>query len=528
MTTSPDYQAYEAGLHLLNGKYRYCLHIQKGAFGKVLLALDVFTGQQVAMKAMYKASAETKRVALHEIDILSKLGAGSDHICRLVDHFETPDFVVLVLEYCSNGDLYDLIDYNRTNAVLLAAVDVWNIARELHSGLKYAHEMGIYHRDLKPENVLFTGAGRVKICDWGLSTTSRNSAEFNVGTEKYMAPECFIRVCPEKKSYDCKYADYWLFGVTVLTAVFGTLPFKPIRRNSGSGSAAERSLESDSNFKNFVFYNNQDVLYDIYPTMNANCFRIFMTLLRAGGVEDDLDAFNAKIALRNMDQFMTDLADRWKFGLTIDEEYDWDYDNEAEEAVADKAHDVFNMDEHIEQKDNDFTNEHEKDEHTNSVFGNERKGFASERKEEVFISNSKEGEFTDKDGEFISEHKDGVFIKPNVAPSGLFSINEGLRVARSYDILANGQKAILSRAPMASASTTVPLLVASSFQSKSWYDFDDDLDDDEFHKMFSSLLVRNSASPSPVAAKTQLHKRSGINVTEKEIYVAQAVDWGDF
>ena len=324
-----EYGAYEKKQYLLKDKYKFITPIQEGAFGKVTLAVNVQTKEKVAMKAMYKSHENTRRIANHEIDVLSKIGRNNDNICQLLDHFETSEFIILILEYCSNGDLYDLIH----SSINISAVDIWNIAKELANALKYAHSLGIYHRDIKPENVLFNCFGRVKLCDWGLATTKRMNREFSVGTEKYMAPEVFIEK-PELTEYDCKYVDYWSFGITLITAIFGTCPFKPVGESS--------NIHSDYNFKKFVYYGNSQILYDIYPTMNETCFNIFMNLLRIGGNEDNLLEFNDKINSRNLDNFIQDLQDNWKFGLTIDEEYELEqFDDDAE---SDNSNDLFNMD----------------------------------------------------------------------------------------------------------------------------------------------------------------------------------------
>lgn len=333
------FDSYENKSSLLGGKYQYISPIQEGSFGKVTLAYNTELKCEVAMKAMYKHQPEIKRMANHEIKMLTKLGSKSDNICQLLDHFETDEYVVLVLEYCSSGDLYDLIH----SGLNISAVDLWHIAKELSSGVKYAHSLGIYHRDIKPENVLFNSFGRVKLCDWGLSTTVRHSNQFNVGTEKYLAPECFKNE-EEKRSghedegddtYDCKYADYWSLGITLLTAVFGTSPFKPVGVSS--------SLESDTNFKNFVHFGKIEVLYDIYPTMNKNCFEIFMNLLKTGE-KDDRENKNRKISSRDLNLFLHDLELNWKFGLSIDEEYELEQLDEEDNAKNHKDSDLFDMD----------------------------------------------------------------------------------------------------------------------------------------------------------------------------------------
>lgn len=302
-----EFDNYENKGYLLDGKYQYISPIQEGSFGKVTLAYNTHTRCEVAMKAMYKLIPETRKMAKHEISILSKLGKGNDNICQLLDNFETEGYVVLVLEYCSNGDLYDLIH----SGLNISAIDLWHMAKELSNGIKYANSLGIYHRDIKPENVLFNSSGRVKLCDWGLSTKKRLSNQFNVGTERYLAPECKN---DEDEVYDCLYSDYWSLGITLLTAVFGTSPFK---------SVDNKSLESDSNFKNFVNFGKSEVLYDIYPTMNENCFNIFMNLLKTSG-KDDEENKQRKIQSRSLDNFLISLENNWKFGLTIDEEYELD------------------------------------------------------------------------------------------------------------------------------------------------------------------------------------------------------------
>lgn len=317
-----DYKLYENGTHLLQGKYKYVSPIQEGSFGKVTLAIDVNTNTKYAMKAMYKSNPGICNVARHEIKILTKLGNRNPNICQLVEWFETEDFVILMLEYCANGDLYDLIH----STTQVSAVDVWHIAREMQSGLEFAHRMGIYHRDIKPENVLFTEYGQVKLCDWGLSTTERYNREFKVGSEKYMAPECFGSR-PDFKKYDCKYSDYWSFGITLLTAIFRTSPFKPM------GDA--NTVEADSNYKHFVNNQRSDVLFDIYPTMNQHCYDVVMNTLKIGGVDDDLASYTSKIESRSLVKLIETLQNNWKFGLTIDEEYELEELNHDNHAVFD-------------------------------------------------------------------------------------------------------------------------------------------------------------------------------------------------
>lgn len=341
-----EYAAYAKGQYLLNDKYRHLSLLQDGSFGKVTLAVNVENNTKVAVKAMYKSNSI--RIARHEIEILRKLGNGNEHICQLVDSFETSDFVILILEYCANGDLYDLIH----SSANLSAVDIWNIAKELYGALKYAHNLGVYHRDIKPENVLFDAFGRVKLCDWGLSTTVRINNEFNVGTEKYMAPECFISK-EGFTEYDSQYADYWSYGITLLTTVFGTSPFKPVGES--------KSLELDYNFKNFVLLNKSEILYDFYPTMNENCFKIFMNLLKVGGLDSTLSEFKATIKKRDLDKFIFDLEDCWRFGLTIDEEYELEETSDIKDDVFDVDYDDLGLTSTVSSKEETFDSENEGD-----------------------------------------------------------------------------------------------------------------------------------------------------------------------
>lgn len=95
-----------------------------------------------------------------------------DHpnILRLIDYFEDPKYVYLVLELCSGGELFDRIIANK----FYNEEDGRMIFRQIMSALHYCHANGVVHRDLKPENFIMISPKdpfTLKIIDFGLSRT---------------------------------------------------------------------------------------------------------------------------------------------------------------------------------------------------------------------------------------------------------------------------------------------------------------------------------------------------------------------
>ncbi|ORY47229.1 kinase-like protein [Rhizoclosmatium globosum] len=114
----------------------------------------------------------------------------------------------------------------------------------------HCHNSGFYHRDLKPENCLISTANyKVKLADFGLTTTDEWSTELGCGSVRYMAPECFELthntpeglqpgqpVPPPAKSlpvapgvlnggYSPAANDVWALGVILLNLLFGKNPW---------------------------------------------------------------------------------------------------------------------------------------------------------------------------------------------------------------------------------------------------------------------------------------------------------------
>lgn len=69
-----------------------------------------------------------------------------------------------VMEYCSYGDLFSLVQRN-----YLQREDNMCLFKQLLQGVSYLHSNGIAHRDIKLENLLLSGEGHLKITDFGVS-----------------------------------------------------------------------------------------------------------------------------------------------------------------------------------------------------------------------------------------------------------------------------------------------------------------------------------------------------------------------
>jgi serine/threonine protein kinase len=87
-------------------------------------------------------------------------------------------------------------------------------------GLSYLHHEKMIHRDIKPGNVLLHSDGRVKLADFGISSTGRDLATTVVGTMMYMAPERL-----RGKKYGVL-SDIWSFGLVVWECATGKQLFE--------------------------------------------------------------------------------------------------------------------------------------------------------------------------------------------------------------------------------------------------------------------------------------------------------------
>jgi serine/threonine protein kinase len=187
--------------------------IGQGAFATVYLAYSKISKKQFAIKCLDKRNQSSKNNLLRqEAKILAKIQ--HDNIVRFVKTIETKDFIYIIQEYC-NMDLYSYLRQSKkfdTQSLKLKFTD-------LCSAVSYLHSINIFHRDLKPENILLDYKGKVKICDFGLASETRNSFEFGCGSVHTMAPECLIENYTKgsfTKSYNCPATDVWSLGIILI------------------------------------------------------------------------------------------------------------------------------------------------------------------------------------------------------------------------------------------------------------------------------------------------------------------------
>jgi polo-like kinase 4 len=99
---------------------------------------------KIAMKKSGTALRVKNEVAIH-------VQLHHPNILELYHFFEDQDRVYLVMELCSNGELYQ---YLKKRKAPLSAPEAQIFFKEIVEGVNYLHEHGIIHRDLKLSNIL--------------------------------------------------------------------------------------------------------------------------------------------------------------------------------------------------------------------------------------------------------------------------------------------------------------------------------------------------------------------------------------
>mmetsp|Transcript_8467 Transcript_8467/g.16138 ORF Transcript_8467/g.16138 Transcript_8467/m.16138 type:complete len:366 (+) Transcript_8467:26-1123(+) len=194
----------------------------QGSFGKVKLAVNTETGEKVAVKIVNKATiadVEDVERVFRETFILTTLK--HPNIIKLQEVFDTPDAIMLAMEYAGGGELNDILEAKPGG--LFSEVEAHSMFKQIVAGVEYCHRAKIIHRDLKLENILLDSDGNVKIADFGLSNTIKFGQKMTsfCGTPAYTSPEQI-----ECKDYVGSAADVWSMGVILFNLVCGFLPFE--------------------------------------------------------------------------------------------------------------------------------------------------------------------------------------------------------------------------------------------------------------------------------------------------------------
>ncbi|RLN47607.1 hypothetical protein BBJ28_00005595 [Nothophytophthora sp. Chile5] len=182
---------------LTDGDGVVCCDAQ-GSFGQVVEALDLVTGQQVAIKIVQKKQQYTDQ-AQTEINILQHLHRpqheATNYIVRLTDAFMHKGHQCLVFERLGSN-LFDVL--RGTNFRGISFKLLRKFTRQILTALDYMGHpnVNVIHCDLKPENILLVSHGHssLKLIDFGSSCLSRSQIHRYTQSRFYRAPEVLLGV----------------------------------------------------------------------------------------------------------------------------------------------------------------------------------------------------------------------------------------------------------------------------------------------------------------------------------------------
>ncbi|KAI0206098.1 hypothetical protein F4808DRAFT_191768 [Astrocystis sublimbata] len=198
--------------------YRLGECIGKGAFGAVYKAFNWGTGEAVAVKQIKLVNLPKSELRMieAEIDLLKNLH--HDNIVKYVGFVKSADCLNIILEYCENGSLHSICKAYGKFPENLVGVYMTQVLQ----GLQYLHDQGVIHRDIKGANILTTKDGKVKLADFGVSTSTLAGPDKEaqvVGTPYWMAPEII------ELSGATPASDIWSLGCTVIELLSGRPPY---------------------------------------------------------------------------------------------------------------------------------------------------------------------------------------------------------------------------------------------------------------------------------------------------------------
>ncbi len=208
------------------GSYRILRRLGSGGMGHVYLALDTRLGRHTALKFLPPELLSNEEM-LNRLQQEARTASALNHP-NILTIYEIGEFAgepFIASEFVEGVTL--------KRAIRQRAVDpdmAIRFADQIASALAAAHAAGVIHRDLKPANVMLRPDGYIKVIDFGLAKSPRDSAAFGhrsdwsspgavVGTVDYMSPEQARGDEVDQRT------DLWSLGVLLYEMLSNQRPF---------------------------------------------------------------------------------------------------------------------------------------------------------------------------------------------------------------------------------------------------------------------------------------------------------------
>lgn len=204
---------------VLGNRYALKQLIGQGTSARVYTATDRSLGRNVAIKLLHAGLAADGPFR-RRFESEARHAASLNHPSLLAIYdWAEGEQVYLVTELLEGGSLRALLDAGHRLSPSQAVL----IGLQAGAGLEHAHGEGFVHRDIKPANIMFTGKGRLKIADFGISRAVAEASWTEpdgalIGTARYAAPEQALG-----RGIDGR-ADIYSLALTLVEAVTGDVP----------------------------------------------------------------------------------------------------------------------------------------------------------------------------------------------------------------------------------------------------------------------------------------------------------------
>jgi serine/threonine protein kinase len=206
------------------GRYEYLKTLGGGCSSAVVLVRHSVSSTLFACKVVSRAYLVAENIFdrfEQEVRLLPSLR--HPNIVNFEEIVFDPELIYLVMEYCSQGDLFSHI----LNHGVFPDNRAREITQQIAEAVRYIHGRDIAHRDLKPENILLDRGFNAKLADFGFChiSSSKNLLRTPCGSPFYAPPEIISNM-----DYDGKSADIWSLGIVLFTMVTGSFPWSADNR----------------------------------------------------------------------------------------------------------------------------------------------------------------------------------------------------------------------------------------------------------------------------------------------------------